>query len=73
MGVCPQLVFTIPNEGCKVGGGQTEAVQIFWDHSGGRATNSFLSSSVVLDRVRGSSSVSTSCIANTGRYPGITS
>ena len=73
MGVCAGLESTIPKQGCKVGGGQTEAVQIFFYHCEGRATKSSFYSSVVLETVRAVSSVRKSCMADIGKNPGMTS
>ena len=73
MGVCAGLQLTIPKQGCKVGGGRTEAVQIFLHHCERRATKSSFHSSVVLETVRTVSSVRISCMADIGKKPGMTS
>ena len=73
MGVCAGLELTIPKQGCKVGGGRTEAEQIFLHHCEGRAAKSSFHSSVVLETVHAVSSVRVSCMPDIGKNPGMTS
>ena len=52
VGVSPGCEFTVPKQRCNADCFQTDSVQIISNHCWGRAANSSLSSSVILDKVR---------------------